>query len=185
MQAMMIVMSLMLAAGCGAAGAEDQRGPVEPVSGSRLVVEAWDGADGSRLPVGLYDRELGVRCAPGLAADGVTRCLPVGAVPFEEVERHTDVWADSSRSTPAWATDLDLGFYWMPQEGDVPSFLCIRGVYQRLAVRRQGTTCGAEFFEVVDVLEAHAEWGPTDPEGIVTIGAEIPPSRFVEMTLTR
>lgn len=51
-----------------------------PESGSRLKVQTISGSDGSANVIagGFYDSELEETCYPGRAADGVTRCLPMG-----------------------------------------------------------------------------------------------------------
>lgn len=182
-----LVTMMILAAGCGTAGAEDQRGPVEPVSGSRLVVQAWEGADGSRLPVGLFDRELGVRCEPRLAADGVTRCLPVGARSLSEVRSDHDLWVDEARTIPAWSADPELGYSatW-PMEGDTlhPRY-CDLPRAPRIILGPSDVWCGPTAYEVVEISEGFDRWGPVEGDWLRTTGAEIPPDAFVEMTLSR
>lgn len=49
-------------------------------AGSRLKVRQVAGADGSIQQLGLYDTELATACSFGLADDGSTRCLPIGAL---------------------------------------------------------------------------------------------------------
>jgi len=65
------------------ASADDS--PSESKSGSRLQIRpiVYEGDDGSVIRMGeeIFDTELGVVCEPGLAADGVMRCLPKGG-PF-------------------------------------------------------------------------------------------------------
>lgn len=44
--------------------------------GSRLVNVYWTTADGLKTPVGYYDKQLGTPCIFSLASDGKFRCLP-------------------------------------------------------------------------------------------------------------
>jgi hypothetical protein len=45
-------------------------------SGSRLKIRSYVAEDGSRLDLGVFDSALETPCHFGVAADGVTRCLP-------------------------------------------------------------------------------------------------------------
>ena len=82
------------ATSAGGGGAGDSSGSIldaltDPVpeaaadpnqSGSRLKVNVYVGADGSKLVTGsLHDTQLDVDCGYVLAADGSMRCLPSGA----------------------------------------------------------------------------------------------------------
>ncbi len=49
-----------------------------PRRGSRLAPRYEKSADGYRNEVGIFDTKLNVPCTPGIAADGMLRCLPVG-----------------------------------------------------------------------------------------------------------
>ncbi|HTB71956.1 MAG TPA: hypothetical protein VK762_01870 [Polyangiaceae bacterium] len=49
----------------------------DPVSGSRLKTQYWNGADGSKQAMsGFYDSMLGETCYPSTASDGQMRCMP-------------------------------------------------------------------------------------------------------------
>lgn len=177
------VAAVMLLAACGVATADDGRGPIEPVSGSRLKVRHWTGADGSRLPVGLYDAELGVDCAPRMAADGKVRCLPVGLVETSEIYRLAEAYSDLEAGTPAWSSDPSTGGPWWPMVGDpIPSeFACYFAPTPRL-VMDGSDICGHLVYEVIDIEEAYIDGDLQPVEGMRTIGPEVPPTRFVEMT---
>jgi hypothetical protein len=84
---------VMLAVGCsgsdgeagapGARGTPGEQGPAGKsvaVSGERLRARWYVGADGARQFAGWYDSELDFECSFALAADGLTRCLPVSDV---------------------------------------------------------------------------------------------------------
>jgi hypothetical protein len=59
------------------AGTDAGQPAVGPVSGTRLKAGFLRGSDGSSLFTGMQDSALGdVRCAPQVADDGTTRCLP-------------------------------------------------------------------------------------------------------------
>lgn len=69
----------------GSTGGTSIMNPVDEVlafveSGTRLKVRTIEGADGSANVIAgqFYDSELEETCYPGRAADGVTRCLPMG-----------------------------------------------------------------------------------------------------------
>ena len=72
-----LIASVLVAAGC------DERALGATVtSGSRLREQVWQSAEGTELSSGWWDDELGVTCAPQVAADGATRCLPGAMVGF-------------------------------------------------------------------------------------------------------
>lgn len=69
--------------GSGGAGGGNARGggganeePFGFASGERLRVRYYEGSDGSRQPLGLYDTQQNVLCQPKGTATGV-RCIPV------------------------------------------------------------------------------------------------------------
>jgi len=45
-------------------------------SGTRLKLQYYAGADGSKQTAGMFDSQLNVQCYFGKASDGTTRCLP-------------------------------------------------------------------------------------------------------------
>lgn len=96
MRMMLIFLCLCLLAGCGSFatpgevgpqgppgadgvnGAEGPQGPpgVGYANGSRLLVRGIAYEDGARMPLRLFDSELGVSCELRTASDGSSRCLP-------------------------------------------------------------------------------------------------------------
>lgn len=46
-------------------------------SGSRLKLKFWEGSDGSRQWIGLFDAELKTSCSPTRGSDAKDRCLPL------------------------------------------------------------------------------------------------------------
>jgi hypothetical protein len=69
----------------GVMGAPGQPGAPAYTSGSRIRVKTASTGDGAKLFRGLFDGDLGVDCAPGLANDGKLRCLPTTTVPVPRV----------------------------------------------------------------------------------------------------
>jgi hypothetical protein len=98
-----------------------------PGSGTRIGLDAWEGADGSRwCRAALVDRELDADCGIGVAADGELRCVPYG------VGYHSRVFTDASCSSPVavvttsplcdspaptegWAWSYDPGVHCIPR----------------------------------------------------------------------
>lgn len=71
-------------------------------SGPRLQVRGYE-ADGILVIDGFFDTKLGIRCAPGLASDGVERCLPrevIPAGPSADAGDGGPDYADAACSTP-------------------------------------------------------------------------------------
>ena len=74
-------------------------------SGERLQIRpiVYEGDDGSVIRMGeeIFDTELGVVCEPGLAADGVMRCLPK-----QRFYEGGTYYADADCTVPAYTIDM-------------------------------------------------------------------------------
>lgn len=132
-----VVLLVALAAACG--GRVDGAPPPDRLvpgavakSGSRLRLRVLEASDGSRVPIGFHDAELGVDCSPRADRDGVVRCLPVAV--------STDGFADAACSVRAFT----------PASSACPV---------RRYVARQTTRCPAPsdlaYFEVGARIEEH------------------------------
>jgi hypothetical protein len=74
-------------------------------SGTRLKVQYYVGADGSKQAAGMFDSQLNVQCYFGKASDGKTRCLPVPAAQPPLVTIYTgSYFADANCSQPLGTT---------------------------------------------------------------------------------
>lgn len=191
---MTMILGLILAA-CGVAGADDGRGPLEARSGSRLKVRYWEGADGSRLPVGLYDTELGLDCEPMLTSDGVYRCLPTGLVHAPEYpsDPEKQCWADEEMTKLAWDGGGEPGVCgtWIPMEAGRDTDLYCIPVAPKMVLSGYGSPCGTGVFEVVEIDRVWAwdgwaqEWAWQDAfPPVYTLGPMIPFENFVEIKVT-
>lgn len=71
------LLCLVALATCGAdPGPGESVGGGAAVSGARLKLQFLEGADGSRLPQGLWDAERNEACEPMVDEAGTTRCFP-------------------------------------------------------------------------------------------------------------
>jgi hypothetical protein len=141
-------------------------------SGTRLKVQSYVGSDGSSLVAGMYDSQLQTQCSFGLASDGTTRCLPSAGYPASV----GSYFADSGCSKE---------LAWLPQTGCTPSY-----------ARSYSETCGGQVQTIFSVSGAFSGTPYTGtpsacvssaiPTGdsLYSIGAELPPSTFVQATLT-
>lgn len=95
-----LVGSVLMVAACSSSSPSPPAPSQPPVtvpvpesrSGSRLRVEAWSSPDGVKLPIGFYDSLLLTQCYPGLAADGIVRCLPYG----QSVAQYSNNYSDAA-----------------------------------------------------------------------------------------
>jgi hypothetical protein len=146
-----------------------------PVNGTRLKVRTYVASDGSALPTyDLHDSLLDVECSFSRAADDMTRCLPS----VEPVQFFSD---------PACA---------QPVAGTPCASRAPRYVFQET----RGSSCGPEAMHILPVGGAYS--GPVYTKthrdrrelcaavtasyasfSYFTVGAEVPPSEFVEATL--
>lgn len=106
-----VVLSALVAALLAACGSDDSAGehpsaespaPRLDQSGSRLQVRGYE-ADGIFVLDGLYDTKLGFMCVPGIASDGVERCVPRDVLPLGPYADGSDAgpdYADATCSTP-------------------------------------------------------------------------------------
>lgn len=161
----MMLVALVGLAGCEVAeAAADGYGIGESKSGTRLryTGRVLRGDDGSALeiPGGFHDSLLGVDCAPGLAQDRATRCLPT--VPVLKVP--DDEFADSSCLTPAVM---------------FPSVVsgCSDSKYPAIARLPSGESCEPPRFVRIDTGSAGiATWRFIDGE---CTGVTAPPNTWV------
>lgn len=81
----MRILLLLFVVGCVESGAptgvDGEKEPAEvlptSISGTRIKAVYWETPDGARIFAGrMRDMQRDEECAPGVAADGVTRCLP-------------------------------------------------------------------------------------------------------------
>lgn len=79
----------------GPAGAEGPAGYSPLASGTRIKARVGTTADGAKMFLGWFDAERGVDCEFLKAADGQTRCLPVG--PSVQAGK---LFSDSACTTP-------------------------------------------------------------------------------------
>lgn len=102
----------------GPAGVTGPTGPQGPAgtagdstvtSGTRLKLYYYQSGDGMQAPIpgAFYDSTLGIECSPQIAADGVTRCLPVTPIgteycsaPYCEFEEAGAFYSDPACSQP-------------------------------------------------------------------------------------
>jgi len=155
-------LTLTLVACTTAADGKDDPGAVALYrSGSRLKARVWSAEGGAKLFTGFSDTTLGVECAPGDAADGKVRCLPI--------ETTRVFFVDASCTQPA-----ALG-------GP-----CSTPKYARLA-----DPCGqSEIFEVGAKLEAAQAFNKDASGGCLPAGNQVglhavtklDPAKLVELT---
>jgi hypothetical protein len=98
-----------MVAGCGSgasvaadAPAAESRSPRLERSGSRLEVRGYE-VDTIFVLDGFYDTKLGLMCVPGIASDGVERCVPRDVLPLGPYADGSDSgpdYADATCSTP-------------------------------------------------------------------------------------
>jgi hypothetical protein len=147
-------------------------------SGSRLKLQYYVGTDGSKVPAGVLDSMLATTCVYNTAADGTTRCLPPGS-------DASAAYADSACTTPL---------------ATVPKG-CAATKYALRTIPTKGTCetaqpihvygLGAAFTPGMDVYESGGSGGGcvaissmalTTIYDLYSVGAELPPSTFVQAT---
>jgi hypothetical protein len=144
-------------------------------SGSRLKVQTWVGLDGSSLAAGMYDSQLKTQCSFAVASDGSMRCLPFSGAVIASIGLF---YADSGCSVPLAVGGAGCA---------IPSY-----VYT-------GTnTCGTTAYTFSSISGSFAgtvyEGSPSSctavpasslaSDTLYSVGAELPPSTFVQATLT-
>lgn len=156
-------------------------------SGSRLKAQYYAGADGSKLSLGLYDSQLNVSCYYETASDGTLRCVPSTAA---NVGLY-GYYADSGCSQPLAVASAGSG--------------CAAPAYAYSYVASSGCATVWHVFPISAPYTATSYFMLTDtflPDGgigktctaspvsglgastsLYTVGAELPPSTFVEATL--
>ena len=149
-------------------------------SGSRLNVNYYAGTDGSKLSRGtMHDSMLNVDCSFLTASDGTLRCMPTGGAGLS-------FFADSACSHP-FALQLAT---------------CSAPLYA-VSFAASTTGCGSvDVWHVFPITGAYTEMayysgtpssctGPTTIPGpyatynFYSVGAELPPSTFVQATVMR
>lgn len=146
---------------------------------ARTTVTEYSTVDGATRTqtsfVGWFDSMRNEPCSPTLASDGKTRCLPAAAAPL------TGYFVDAACTVPGAPLSTCLG-------ADAPKYIAIP----------QPTTCppsslGAKVIPVgtpttTYYFKSGANCtGPTTTADLAwypPAGAEIPPTEFVEMTVT-
>lgn len=137
-------------------------------SGTRLKMRTLVTADGARAFLGWRDTQLNLDCGFSVAGDGRTRCLPSGNASY------SGYFADSACTQPLAQASVAAGC--------VPT----------LAWRMDPNSCqyllrvyaiGAEFTGPTVYVGAACTSTAAAPYGrFFSVGAEVPPSTYVEAT---
>jgi hypothetical protein len=143
-------------------------------SGSRLKVQYYAGADGSKAFAGMYDSQRNEACSFVTAADGSTRCLPVAAPSASLGVYYADAscssplaYAASGCTSPLYGNEFvsaacsGQGMYHIFQLGPA--------VNPPMVYLKSGTVCAAQ--------------QPTTAFVYYTVGPEIMPPSFAAGTL--
>jgi hypothetical protein len=143
-------------------------------SGTRLKVQRYVGSDGSSLAAGLYDSQLQTQCVFGLASDGTTRCLPPQWAVAE------GWFADSACSVAlAYVYDAAAGCTAPPSYAFLYGTQC-GGRYTQRIFPVAGPFTGTAYSGTPSTCTA----GSPLADALYSLGAELPPSTFVQATLT-
>ncbi len=148
----------------------------QDTSGTRLRIQRTNGADGTTFVLGLYDSMLKVQCAFEQASDGSTRCLPIGVPSFT-------YFSDAACTKPV--AEAPAGYKsscGLPPFGVIVSFPpgCTNTVsYEVLKVAgwMSGTVYGKSGSSCVALTGVA-------PNGYFESGGVLPPSTFVQGTVT-
>lgn len=153
-------------------------------SGSRLKARSFTAESGAAVLADWYDTLLEVACAPRLAADGRTRCLPTNpgasaaaAGPGGSVTS-VGTFSDAacSQEIRAWGSPCEIPAYLTSPQAD----LCGVVGLQVFAVEGEATpdTIYRRSGAAGDCVPVGA---PTEGLTYLAVGAEVPPSTFVEL----
>jgi hypothetical protein len=167
------------------AGCDERALGANVTSGSRLREQFWQSEEGTELTSGWWDSDLGVTCAPQVAADGITRCLPGAMVGFATaavapggvgVGLLTYVDAACTQRLKSWEAGCDAPAYTQLTEF---------------------TDCGAtvtRVHEVTGLVTTRTPYLWNETEGTCTaqsydrdmtylrVGDEVPPTAFVALS---
>jgi hypothetical protein len=170
---------IMAACGAGSGHPVSSAMAGDTQSGTRLKVRYNAGADGSKsaLPL-LHDSQLNVDCDFATAADGVLRCLPAGAFP-------SYLFVDAACSQPlayTYKAACPPPYFVSPTTAPPCGTPLQERVYAlgpaftgTSAYTLSGQACVADSAAALTSFEASY--------ALYTVGAEVPPSSFVQGTL--
>jgi hypothetical protein len=159
-------------------------------SGTRLKASYWAGTDGSKQFTGWHDSQRNEDCSFTTAADGSTRCTPNAAFSstyFADANCTQPVYVVGStcESLPPYVTSATIDSKF-PTPGfnahifPLASAATVSTGYG-LTIISDGGCNGPFHYTCMPV----AAWGSViaAPAIVYTVGAEIPPSAFVEATV--
>ncbi len=163
-----------------ASGSMDIRscGPLRR-GGSRLAVLNVEWGGGLFHTGDFFDLELEVRCAPGVAADGATRCLPMEHVEYGPATHY----ADAACSVEAIGYSCPASQPGLPT---VPRFAVIRGTPDECQPARSRVYSLAAGELTAVYYLSHDECVPAMSKESMTyraLGPEVPATDLVEFTL--
>ena len=141
-------------------------------SGTRLKLKYYAGADGSKLAAGMHDSMLSLDCQFLTMSDGTLRCVPVAGEALIEND-----YSDAACSKPlgiAIGCTGSAAYVYQESGCGVFHIFPVTGAYSGTSYY-SGTPSSCSGPSPVSALPAGY--------GLVTYGAELPPSTFVQATV--
>lgn len=143
--------------------------------GSRLVNVYWTTADGLKTPAGYYDKQLGSPCIFSPASDGKFRCLP--SLPSASLGYFSDA-ACSVQLANSWKTSCEVPV-------NVRALVEVEGKCDSgSVVYSLGPAYSGSVYSGTPDNCVLADASTLDTRNFYSVGAEIPPTTYVEGTET-
>lgn len=142
--------------------------------GSRLVNVYWTTADGLKTPAGYYDKQLGSPCFFSLASDGKFRCIP--NLPSAYLSNYFSDAACSVQLASASKTSCEAPVI-VTRLAEVEGKCGSDYIYYSLGPAYSGSVYSGTPDNCV-----LASASTLDTRNFYSVGAEIPPTTYVEGT---